>query len=107
VQQQVVPAAPVYPARPAIIPATTGYGYAVPPDVDDDDVYVAREVVPSAFPVRYTVGSQLPAGVMLAPLPAATALQVPAIRPYSYARIGGRLLLVDPVTYTVVADITP
>src|SRR4051812_14314829 len=49
VQQQVVPAAPVYPARPAIIPATTGYGYAVPPDVDDDDVYVAREVVPSAF----------------------------------------------------------
>jgi hypothetical protein len=107
VQQQVVPAAPLYPARSAVIPATTGYGYAIPPDLDDDDVYVEREVVPPAYPVRYTVGSQLPAGVMLAPLPAATALQVPAIRPYSYARVGGRILLVDPVTYTVVADITP
>jgi len=32
---------------------------------------------------------------------------VPAIRPYAYARVGGRLLLVDPATYTVVADITP
>jgi hypothetical protein len=53
------------------------------------------------------VGAQLPASVVLAPVPAATALQVPAIRPYSYARVGGRLLLVDPVTNTVVADITP
>ena len=107
VQQQVVPAAPLYPAGPAVIPATTGYGYAIPPDVDDDDVYVEREVAPPLYPVRYTVGSQLPAGIMLAPLPAATALRVPSIRPYSYARIGGRILLVDPVTYTVVADITP
>ena len=107
VQQQVVPAAPVYPAGPAVIPATTGYGYGIPPDVDDDDVYVEREIAPPVYPVRYTVGSQLPAGMMLAPLPAATALQVPSIRAYSYARVGGRILLVDPVTYTVVADITP
>jgi hypothetical protein len=107
VQQQVVPAAPLYPARPAVIPETTGYGYAIPPDVDDDDVYVEREVAPLVYPVRYTVGSQLPAGVMLAPLPAETALRVPSIRAYSYARVGGRILLVDPVTYTVVADITP
>jgi hypothetical protein len=107
VQQQVLPAAPLYPARPAMIPETTGYGYAIPPDVDDDDVYVEREVAPPLYPVRYTVGSQLPAGVMLAPLPAETALRVPSIRAYSYARVGGRILLVDPVTYTVVADITP
>jgi hypothetical protein len=107
VQQQVVPAAPLYPARPVVIPETTGYGYAIPPDVDDDDVYVEREVAPLVYPVRYTVGSQLPAGVMLAPLPAETALRVPSIRAYSYARVGGRILLVDPVTYTVVADITP
>ena len=66
-----------------------------------------REVAPLVYPVRYTVGSQLPAGVMLAPLPAATALRVPSIRAYSYARVGGRILLVAPVTYTVVADITP
>src|SRR5258705_8327475 len=55
VQQQVVPAAPLYPAGPAVIPATTGYGYAIPPDVDDDDVYVEREVAPPLYPLRYTV----------------------------------------------------
>jgi len=107
VQQQVVPGAPLYPARPAVIPSTTGYGYGIPPDDDVDDVYVEQEAAPTVYPARYVVGSQLPAGIMLAPVPAATALQVPAIRPYSYARVGGRLLLVDPVTYTVVADITP
>jgi hypothetical protein len=92
-----------------VIPSTTGYGYGIPPDVDylddADDVYV--EQVPTVYPARYVVGAQLPASVVLAPVPAATALQVPAIRPYSYARVGGRLLLVDPVTNTVVADITP
>jgi len=111
VQEQVVPGAPLYPARPGVIPSTTGYGYGIPPDVDylddADDVYVEQEAVPTLYPARYVVGSQLPASVVLAPVPAATALQVPAIRPYSYARVGGRLLLVDPVTYTVVADITP
>jgi uncharacterized protein DUF1236 len=114
VQQQVVPVVPTapvypaYPARPVVVPSTTGYGYGVPPDVDDvDDVYAEQETVPSVYPVRYMIGSQLPAGVVLTPLPAATALQVPAIRPYAYVRIGGRVLLVDPATYTVVADITP
>jgi hypothetical protein len=111
VQQQVVPGAPFYPARPAVIPSTTGYGYGIPPDVDYvddvDDIYAEQEAVPTVYPARYVVGSQLPAGIVLAPVPAATALQVPAIRPYSYARVGGRLLLVDPVTNTVVADITP
>jgi hypothetical protein len=111
VQEQVVPGAPLYPARPGVIPSTTGYGYGIPPDVDylddADDVYVEQEAVPTVYPARYVVGSQLPSGIMLAPVPAATALQVPAIRPYAYARVGGRLLLVDPVTYTVVADLTP
>ncbi|HEX4554122.1 MAG TPA: DUF1236 domain-containing protein [Xanthobacteraceae bacterium] len=111
VQEQVVPGAPFYPGRPAVGPSTTGYGYGIPPDVDyldnADDVYVEQEAVPTIYPARYVVGSQLPAGIVLAPVPAATALQVPAIRPYAYARVGGRLLLVDPVTYTVVADITP
>ena len=111
VQQQMVPGTPFYPARPGVIPSTTGYGYGIPPDVDylddADDVYVEQEAVPTVYPARYVVGSQLPPGFALAPVPAATALQVPAIRPYAYARVGGRLLLVDPVTYTVVADITP
>ncbi len=107
VQEQVAPAAPVYPARPVVIPSTTGTGYAVPVEEADDDAYVEQDAVPSAFPTRYAVGAQLPAGVVLTPLPAATALRVPAIRPYSYVTFGDRVLLVDPTTHTVVADITP
>jgi hypothetical protein len=34
-------------------------------------------------------------------------VQVPAVRPYSYTTVDGRVLLVDPVTNAVVADITP
>jgi hypothetical protein len=107
VQQQVVPSAvipvppPGYPPYPA--PATTGYAVTAPA-VDYDDVYAER--VRPAYPVAsYTVGSVLPASIGLTPMPAAVA--VPAARPYSYATIDGRVLLVDPVTYTVVADITP
>jgi hypothetical protein len=107
VQQQVVPSAvipvppPGYPPYPA--PATTGHAVTAPA-VDYDDVYAER--VRPAYPVApYTVGSVLPASVAITPVPATVA--VPAARPYSYTTIDGRVLLVDPVTYTVVADITP
>lgn len=107
VQQQVVPSAvipappPGYPPYPA--PATSGYAMTAPA-VDYDDVYAER--VRPAYPVApYTVGSVLPASVVLTPVPATIA--VPAARPYSYTTVDGRVLLVDPATYTVVADITP
>jgi hypothetical protein len=41
------------------------------------------------------------------PLPPTAAVRVPAVQPYSYATVDGRVLLVDPVTNAVVADITP
>ena len=56
---------------------------------------------------RYAVGSVLPASVVVAPLPATAAVRVPAVQPYRYATVDGRVLLVDPVTNAVVADITP
>jgi len=118
VQQQVVPSAvpapppgyPPYPA-PAVAPAaTTGYAITTPAAdyADHDDVYVER-VAPAypAYSVRYAVGARLPSTVVLAPLPAPAAVEVPAAQPYRYATIDGRVLLVDPATYTVVADITP
>jgi len=40
-------------------------------------------------------------------VPPTAAVRVPAVQPYSYATIAGRVLLVDPATNTVVADITP
>jgi hypothetical protein len=125
VQQQVVPAPPVAPAgyppfpAPAYQPrtvvvapgATTGYGWTAPAAVDMDEDYV--ETVPAVAPVpryttaRYAVGSVLPASVVVTPLPATAAVRVPSVQPYGYVTVGGRVLLVDPVTDTVVADITP
>jgi len=123
VQQQVVPAAPVAPAgyppypAPAYQPrtvvvapsATTGYGWTAPADMDEDYVETAPAVAP--YPryttARYTVGSVLPAGVAVTPLPATAAVRVPVVQPYSYATVGDRVLLVDPASNTVVADITP
>jgi hypothetical protein len=105
VQQQVMPAQPVYPARTVVLPETTGAGYAVPvPADEDDDVYV--EQTPALAP-RYAVGSQVPTDVVLMPMPVTTGVQVPAVRPYRYVTIDHRVLLVDPATNTVVADITP
>jgi len=56
---------------------------------------------------RTRVGAMLPASVVVTPLPAAATVQVPAVQPYSYATVDGRVLLVDPASNTVVADITP
>jgi hypothetical protein len=115
VREQVIPAAPAYPARIVVPPvATTGYAVTTPAE-DFDDVY-AEDMPPAVYPApryavgvqaRYAVGAQLPAGVVLTPLPATAAMRVPAVRPYSYVTIDNRVLLVDPVTNTVVADITP
>jgi len=125
VQQQVIPAAPprvvvppsvpgyppfpppAYPA-PAVVaePAMTGYAVGAPTEVvdDDDDDYAAE---PAAAAEIYPVGAVLPASVAVAPLPASATVAVPAAQPYSYATVDGRVLLVDPVSNTVVADITP
>ena len=125
VQQQVVPAAPVAPAgyppypAPAYQPrtvvvapsATTGYGWTAPAATDLDEDYV--ETVPAVTPypryttARYAVGAVLPASVVVTPLPATAAVRVPAVQPYSYATVDGRILLVDPTTNSVVAVITP
>jgi Protein of unknown function (DUF1236) len=54
----------------------------------------------------YVVGSRIPESVPLVAVPESVAIQVPATRPYSYAVIDGRVYLVDPVTSTIVADVT-
>jgi hypothetical protein len=97
--------APAYPARTVVVEpnATTGYAVSTPAATVDDDLY-AEQAAPA--PV-YAVGTVLPASVAVTPLPARAAVAVPSVRPYSYATVDGRVLLVDPVTDTVVADITP
>jgi len=121
VQQQVVPAVPVAPAgyppypapayRPSTVVvapgATTGYGWTAPADEVDVETLPAATPYPRYTTARYAVGSVLPASVVVTPLPATAAVQVPAVQPYGYATVDGRVLLVDPVTNAVVADITP
>src|SRR5262249_40411286 len=100
---------PAYPRRVVVAPAeTTGYAASTPAPLDDD-VYV--EQTPATAPVyataSYPVGSVLPANVVVTPLPATAAVEVPSVRAYSYPTVDGRVLLIDPDTNTVVADITP
>lgn len=77
-------------------PAPVGYaaygGYVAPQ-------YAARPV--------YAVGAALPQTVALAPVPSTVVVQAPVTRGYQYAVINNRVLLVDPATAIIVADVTP
>src|SRR5262245_54797 len=79
------------------------YAYDPPPS------YQRRYVVePNAYGANaYVVGARVPAATPLGPLPPALIADVPAIRPYRYVTFGARVLLVDPDTGVIVADITP
>jgi hypothetical protein len=108
--------APAYPARTVVVEpsATTGYAVSTPAETVDDDIYATQAApapvyaAPALVPAPvYAVGTVLPASVAVTPLPARAAVAVPSVRPYSYATVDGRVLLVDPATDAVVADITP
>ena len=107
VERQVVPGQQVVVAPPPIV--------APPPVVAQPlvqrqvalrpPIVAADESVSMAKPV-YTVGSVLPPNVPLYAMPQNVALSVPAAQTYSYAYLGGRAYLVDPVTNTIVEDVT-
>ena len=54
----------------------------------------------------YAVGSRVADAYALAPVPQSVVATVPAVRSYRYMVINNRLLLVDPATGTVVAEVT-
>ena len=69
---------------------------------------VARERIvnpPAGSAYAYTVGSRVGDAYALAPMPQAVAATVPAVRSYRYMVINNRLLLVDPATGIVVAEV--
>ena len=71
--------------------------------------YQRRYVEPDAYSANasaYFVGGRVPAAARLAPMPPALVAEVPEIRSYRYMTIGGRVLLVDPDTGIIVADVT-
>jgi hypothetical protein len=53
------------------------------------------------------VGARIPQSVPLVAMPQPVAARIPAAAPYSYAVIGDRVYLVDPVTSLIVAAIAP
>ena len=57
-------------------------------------------------PMPTRSASRVPAATRLVPLPPALVAEVPEIRSYRYMTIGGRVLLVDPDTGVIVADVT-
>jgi hypothetical protein len=101
----------------AIYPADNSYGtYAFANDVDRMSTraygYQADVLDPYHTAYRWNgiplvVGARIPASVPLAALPEWLAARVPAARPYSYAVLDNRVLLVDPSTGIIVAAIAP
>ena len=94
-----------------------GYGYRDPyayRDAYARDAYAyapryqRRYVVePDAYRANaYVVGARVPVETRLAPIPPALVADVPAIRSYRYMTVGSRVLLVDPDTGVIVADVT-
>jgi hypothetical protein len=67
---------------------------------------VRERVVTEPTTVDYTVGSRVTDAYALAPMPAPLVRTVPAVRSYRYMVVNNRLLLVDPATGIVVADLT-
>ena len=69
------------------------------------DIVRAR-VTPAPGTVTYTVGSRVPSDVRLYAIPDSVAVEVPAVRQHRYMMVNGRVVLVDPATSEVVADLT-
>jgi len=84
------------------------YDYRYDYDYRSDYAYAPRRVAPAdAYSdYAYVVGSRVPPTVRLEPLPPAVVAEVPAVQPYRYMRYFDRVLLIDPVTSTVVADVS-
>jgi hypothetical protein len=67
---------------------------------------IVRERVQPAQPtVEYRVGTAVPGGVELYAVPDTVAVEVPAIRQYKYMMVNDRVVLVDPATSQVVAEL--
>ncbi len=67
---------------------------------------IVRERPLAAEPtVEYRVGTRVPQTARLYAVPQQVAVEVPAIRTYKYMMVNNQVVLVDPVTSEVVAEI--
>jgi hypothetical protein len=93
-----------------IIPQGRGRGPIVKERIVSESVapapVVGERVVTQPAVADYTVGTRVRDAYALAPMPQAVVATVPNVRSYRYMVINNRLLLVDPATGYVVADMT-
>jgi hypothetical protein len=61
---------------------------------------------PAGSAYAYAVGSRVADAYALTPMPQSVVATVPAVRSYRYTVVNNRLLLVDPATGIVVAEVT-
>jgi hypothetical protein len=67
---------------------------------------ILRERATSARPtVEYRVGTRVPESVQLYAVPQEVAVEVPEIRAYKYMVVNNRVVLIDPATSEVVAEV--
>jgi hypothetical protein len=67
---------------------------------------IVREPVAVAPPaVEYRVGTRVPSSAPLYVVPESVAIAVPEIRAFKYMTVNGQVVLVDPATGEVVAEI--
>lgn len=92
-----------------IIPQGGGRAPIVKERITTETAPAVRERVvtqPAAPAYAYSVGSRVADAYALAPLPQSVVATVPAVQSYRYMVINNRLLLVDPATGYVVAEVT-
>src|SRR5262245_2733187 len=93
-----------------IIPQGRGRGPIVRERIVTEPVapapVVRERVAPPGSAYAYAVGSRVADAGALAPMPQAVVATVPSLRSYRYMVINNRLLLVDPATGIVVAEVT-
>jgi hypothetical protein len=64
-----------------------------------------RPVAAPAPTVEHRVGARVPDNVRLYSVPESVTVEVPAVRTYKYMVVNGRVVLVDPATSQVVAEL--
>ncbi len=67
---------------------------------------VRERIAPAPGVVTYSVGTRVPPSVRLYSVPQSAAVAVPAVKQYRYMRVNGRVVLVDPATSEVVAELS-
>jgi len=66
---------------------------------------VRERVARAPATVEYRVGARVPESVQLYSVPQAVAVEVPAIQAYKYMVVNDRVVLIDPATSEVVAEV--